>query len=82
MPDSHSAQMPARNGETIPAEEQKIQCNPAKRRLLNQPNKPTAALLAAQCSPSQMPPSPVLWSPVEVHSYGESLLTSVFRSRK
>lgn len=27
MPDSHSVQTPARNGETIPAVEQKIQCS-------------------------------------------------------
>lgn len=80
MPDSQSAQTPARNGETIPAVEQKIQCNPAKIRLINQPNQPAAALLAAQHSPSKIPPSPVLWSSVEVHSYGESSLTSVFCS--
>lgn len=80
MPDSQSAETPARNGETIPAAEQKIQCNPAKTRLINQPNQPAAALLAAWCSPSKIPTSPVLWSSVEVHSYGESLLTSVFCS--
>lgn len=80
MPDSQSAQTPARNGETVPAAEQKIERNPAKTRLINQPNQPAAALLAARRSPSKIPPSPILWTPVETHSYGENLLTSVFCS--
>lgn len=48
MPDSHSAQTPARNRESIPAAEQKIQHNPAKTHLINQPKAASGSSVSPQ----------------------------------
>lgn len=67
----------ARNGEAIPAGEQKIQ---PSQNALNSSAKSQQQLcgLTTWLSPSKNPANPTLWWSMEVHGYGESCTSAVW----